>query len=246
MTRYSQVVTASTVDLKRRLVRLTDLTGPRADDVLHLEDASALLLRGEEPGTTTYSVAFQIALGRRALMDVLYDLAPYKAHGPDRFGRVIDNWQIYDRAQTGGGASNSLFQQHVKGLGDNWRIFAEHRDAFMSTFADTSETYRVAPAVSWETTAEGKRRWLLDAIDTSGFEDASDLHYDSLVGLVMLAYLQPNLTKTWPAWRPLIKGGKSNYIGPASVPMMALLHRRSILNSRFIQAVEAVEFAREV
>ena len=31
-------------------------------------------------------------------MDLLYTLAPYKAHGPDRFARVLDNWALYDRA----------------------------------------------------------------------------------------------------------------------------------------------------
>jgi hypothetical protein len=239
-------VTATHAGVQRRLIRIADLTGSRVPDELHLEDANAVILRHADDGSTRYVAALDTPLGRRALMDVLYALAPYKAHGPDRFSRVLDNWQIYDRALTGGGASNSLFQQHVKGLGDNWRIFAEHRAAFMSTFADTSETYRVAPVVSWETTADGKRRWLLDSIDTSPFQASSVLHYDSLVGLVMLAYLQPALTKSWPAWRPLIKGGKSNYIGPASVPMMALLHRRSILNSRFIHAVEAVDFEQEV
>jgi hypothetical protein len=61
------------------------------------------------------------------------------------------------------------------------------------------------------------------------------------VGLVTLAYLQPELARRWPAWRPLVNGGKSNYIGPASVPMMALLHRRAILNSRLIRAIEAFE-----
>jgi hypothetical protein len=66
------------------------------------------------------------------------------------------------------------------------------------------------------------------------------VHPDSVAGLVTLVYLQPRLAKGWPAWKPLVRGGKSNYIGPASVPMMALLHRRAILNSPFLRAVEAL------
>jgi hypothetical protein len=38
-----------------------------------------------------------------------------------------------------------------------------------------------------------------------------------------------------------VKDGKSNYIGPASVPVVALKHRRALLNSIFIKSVE--EFA---
>jgi hypothetical protein len=61
---------------------------------------------------------------------------------------------------------------------------------------------------------------------------------DTLLGLVTLPYFQRELSKNWPAWRPLVKAGKSNYVGPASVPVMALMHRRALLNSAFVGAAE--------
>lgn len=198
--------------------------------------ASCHVARESIDGGIRHTAVIEAPLGRRALMDVLYALAPYKAHGPDRFARVLDNWAIFDRAKTGGGASSNLFEQHVRGLGNNWRVFEAHRDAFVSTFADASESFCVVPYVAWETSRDGKRRWLFDGVSVP----AGD-HPDSVVGLVTLVYLQPSLAAKWPAWRPLQKDGKSNYIGPASVPMMALLHRRAVLNSRFIHAVEALE-----
>jgi len=211
-------------------------------------EAVCEVVRETAAGGTRYTVVIAAPLGRRALMDVMFALAPYKAHGPDRFGRVLDNWGIYDRAKTGGGASTNLFDQHVRSLGNNWRVFAEHREVFMSTFKDTTEQYRVVPILTWETGSDGRRRWHIEPAEADvtfleGLTGASEggLHLDALVGLVSLAFLQPQLARNWPAWRPLVKGGKSNYIGPASVPMMALLHRRAILNSGFVNAVEALD-----
>src|SRR5690348_7353307 len=66
-------------------------------------------------GTIRYNVSFGQALGRRALMDLLYTLAPYKAHGLDRFARVLDNWGLHDRAAANAG-SQALFLQHAKSL----------------------------------------------------------------------------------------------------------------------------------
>jgi len=61
---------------------------------------------------------------------------------------------------------------------------------------------------------------------------------DALLGLVTVPYFLPELHKDWRAWQPLVKNGKSNYIGPASVPMMALLHRRKLLNSALVRSAE--------
>jgi hypothetical protein len=219
-------------------IAVADLVKLPADAISAIASASCCIVKEDVPSGSRYTAVIEAPLGRRALMDVLYALAPYKAHGPDRFGRVLDNWGIFDRAKTGGGASSNLFEQHVRSLGNHWRAFEAHRHAFVSTFEDTTEGYRVVPYVAWETGPDGRRRWLLE--ETLELP-ASLGHPDSLVGLVTLVYLQPSLARGWPAWKPLVKGGKSNYIGPASVPMMALLHRRAILNSGFVHAVEALD-----
>jgi hypothetical protein len=219
-------------------IPLADLLKLPAETLPAVAEASCCIREEVGAQARRYTAVIEAPLGRRALMDVLYALAPYKAHGPDRFGRVLDNWGIFDRAKSGGGASSNLFDQHVRSLGNNWRVFEAHRDAFVATFDDVTEGSRVVPFVAWQTSPDGKRRWLLDDAD-AGLP--AEGHPDALVGLVMLVYLQPRLASKWPAWKPLVKDGKSNYIGPASVPMMALLHRRAILNSGFIHAVEALD-----
>jgi hypothetical protein len=203
--------------------------------------------REQEGGATHYAIVLASALGRRALMDLLYTLAPYKAHGPDRFARVLDNWGIFDRAATNGG-SNALFQQHASSLKESWTVFGEHRAVFFDIFADQTESTRAVPVLTWDRTADGKRTWQFGAVGDDvvrAFEDASAIHgpaprtrMDPVLGLVTLPYFQPELRKNWPAWKPLVKDGKSNYIGPASVPMMALLHRRALLNSELVRSAE--------
>jgi hypothetical protein len=201
----------------------------------------------QEDGSVSYTLTLGQALGRRALMDLLYTLAPYKAHGPDRFARVLDNWGLHDRAASGGG-SQALLQQHANSLKLSWQVFTEHRPLFFAILADQMENTCALPVLTWKTNADGKREWQFDTPDgalAQVFEAAGALpgsgpapQMDALLGLVTLPYFQPELRKNWPAWKPLVKGGKSNYIGPASVPMMALLHCRALLNSPFVRSAE--------
>ncbi len=204
-------------------------------------------------GKTKYVVVLGEGLGRRALMDLLYALAPYKAHGPDRFARVLDNWRLHDRAMTSSG-SESLLRQHADSLKLNWQVFANHREVFIEVFEDDTENTRVLPIVTWEKSPGSARRWRFDALDQALVRtleesipvlrqrDGSTMRMDPLVGLIAIPYLLPKLHKNWCPWQSLVKNGKSNYVGPASVPVVALMHRRAILNSRIILAVEQLEF----
>ena len=199
-----------------------------------------------------YTVVIGAGLGCRALMDLLYTLAPYKAHGPDRFPRVLDNWRIHDRARTSS-ASASLLLQHANALKFSWHEFARHRDLFVRILEDQTESRRALPIVSWSKDATGRRSWrlgppddalsqtiaeLIPGLMTSGAPQAPVP--DALAGLVTIPYFLPQLRQRWPAWRPLVKDGKSNYIGPASVPVIALTHRRALLNSPFTHTAEAL------
>jgi hypothetical protein len=200
-----------------------------------------------EGGAAGYLVLIGQALGRRALMDLLYTLAPYKAHGPDRFARVLDNWGLHDRAMSCGG-SLALLEQHANSLKLNWQVFTEHRPLFFSIFADQTEKTRATPVLTWTRAAGGARKAHFDAPDDAvvkALESAGAIpnegqkpELNALLGLVTVPYFLPDLCKNWPAWRPLVKDGKSNYIGPASVPMMALMHQRALLNSVLVHAAE--------
>jgi hypothetical protein len=245
-------------------IAVPGLTGRELRDErsLSLAQAPAYVVRYDrEGGDVQYAVVLGEALGRRALMDLLYTLAPYKAHGPDRFARVLDNWGLHDRAKTSSG-SESLLLQHVNALKLSWQVFSQHRELFVAIFEDEAENARVVPVVTWEKSPDGARKWQFDAMDPTlvqalegtvpilrgidGLRTASTEReqplkqppMDSLVGLVTIPYFLPELCKNWLPWRPLVKNGKSNYIGPASVPVIALLHRRALLNSAFIRRAE--------
>ena len=216
----------------------------------------AYVLKHDSGGSKTkYVVVLGEGLGRRALMDLLYALAPYKAHGPDRFARVLDNWRLHDRGLTSSG-SESLLRQHADSLKLSWQVFADHREVFIEVFEDDTENTRVLPIVTWEKSPGSARGWRFGALDQALVQTLEEsipnlrqrdgstmLRMDPLVGLIAIPYLLPQLYKKWPPWQSLVKNGKSNYIGPASVPVVALMHRRAILNSRIILAVEQLEFA---
>lgn len=218
---------------------------------LRLSEAPAFLVRQDRGGGQIgYAVVIGEALGRRALMDLLYTLAPYKAHGPDRFARVLDNWHLHDRALTSSPSMN-LFLQHAKSLKFSWQVFAKHRDLFMEILADDAEEKRALPVVTWERSPGAARRWHFDPLTPALAEVLEDSvpvlrdhgrtgkpEIDALVGLITIPYFLPGLRKHWQAWQPLVKNGKSNYIGPASVPVVALIHRRALLNSAFIRRAE--------
>ena len=230
---------------------VTSLLGRELVDEMTLTLATAPVYGVKQEGrdgTVSHALVLGQALGRRALMDLLYTLAPYKAHGPDRFARVLDNWGIYDRATTNGG-SHALFMQHANSLKTGWKVFGEHRAVFFEIFADQTDGTRAVPMLAWKKAADGKRAWqfkepdddLVEALKAGGAipDSGMSARMDALLGLVTVPYFQPELRKNWPAWKPLVKDGKSNYIGPASVPMMALLHRRALLNSTLMRSAEA-------
>ena len=138
-------------------------------------------------------------------------------------------------------------------------MFSEHRDLFIAIFESETENTRVLPLLTWEKSPSGARKWRFDAADGAlvqalegqvpvlgGLHGPEQLLLDPLVGLVTIPYFLPELRKNWRAWQPLVKNGKSNYIGPASIPVVALMHRRALLNSAFIRNAEArIDAARE-
>jgi hypothetical protein len=226
---------------------IPDLLGRKLEDArsLSLTAAQAHVISQESPGGTEYTLVLGAALGRRALMDLLYTLAPYKAHGPDRFARVLDNWGLHDRAKSSS-ASEHLFREHARSLKFSWHEFARHRHVFMEVLQDEAGDRYVMPVVSWSSQADGRRRWCFEAPDDATRRaiaklvevDLGRAEPNPLVGLVTVPYFVPELRETWRAWQPLVKGGKSNYVGPASVPVVALMHRRAILNSVLVKRVE--------
>jgi hypothetical protein len=222
----------------------------RDERSLSLTTTTAYIISHESTDRAQFAVLLGAALPRRGLMDLLFTLAPYKAHGPDRFARVLDNWGLHDRAKSSS-ASESLMLEHAKSLKSAWHEFARHRPVFMEVMQDQAEDRRVVPLMTWSKRRDGKRGWDFDLGDGPLLRTANELlpvlfpdrtperiQLDSLVGLVTIPYFLPELRRRWRAWQPLVKGGKSNYIGPASVPVVALMHQRAILNSALVSCAE--------
>jgi len=235
---------------------IAELTNRKYSDLFSLQFASApVLVSGETStlsGLSQFCVLLGEALGRRKLMDLLYILAPYKAHGPDRFARVLDNWGIIDRAKNSSTSLN-LLQRHSKSLRRPWRLFEQHREAFAAVLGDTSEARSLIPVLVWAKDTFGRRAWRFDGLDEDleaklkallGGALAStkdqERRLDTVAGLVTLPYFYEELHLDWPAWKPLEPEGKSNYVGLASVPMMALLSRGRLMEAPLISAVEAL------
>ena len=78
-------VAASSSFTVRRVGALRDLLPLKPAGQL-LDDADAVLASRTADGSVENYLMFDTTLGRRRLMDLLFALAPYKAHGPDRSG----------------------------------------------------------------------------------------------------------------------------------------------------------------
>ena len=227
------------------------LTRP-PEDQLRLDLTGAPLLIGKrdlEPSASEYTVVIDTRLSRRGLMDLLFSIAPYKAHGPDDFNGVLDDWRLFERAATGG-ASETLLRQHMQGLRGHWQEFGRHCPLFIEVLEDRTETTFMVPVLRWRKDRARIRDWYfrpLSPADVDGLGDLAGPGLDSadaaafnpLLGFVTLPYFQPQLRRRWPEWRHLDRDGKSNIMGPAQVPVLALLHRRALINSELVARCEA-------
>lgn len=219
-----------------------------------LEARAHLRFREPVPGRTRYTLVIEQVLDRRGLMDLLFAIAPYKAHGPDDFDGVLDDWRLPDRAAQDGGASLKLLMEHAQALRQHWRRFFRHLRAFAAVLEDRSGGTFLVPAVRWRSDASGARRWdfafpdeaeaavLRQGLSLPAELPADPRVFDPLAGFLVVVCLQPELTRRWPRFKPLVPEGKGNFMGPAQVPVLALTRRRSLLRNQVLPAVEA--FAR--
>jgi hypothetical protein len=209
-----------------------------------------------QPDGREYLGVIGASLGRRGLMDFLAAIAPYKGRGLDDFSGVLDDWYLHDRALTSA-PSEKLFRDHLESLRDDWIEFTRHRSLFVAVMEDRSEMTRLVPVLRWETPKDGARRWLYDSLTPDEDQVVRDaiglvapagatVTLSPLAGFLSVLYFLPELTLGWPEWKPLAVEGKSNYMGPAQVPVLALLNKRASLDSVFIARLEALTEASQV
>ncbi|HWC30175.1 MAG TPA: hypothetical protein VG845_08850, partial [Dehalococcoidia bacterium] len=221
------------------------------DDGLSLWRASLCVWRySASPAGNEYVACIAESLGRRGLMDFLAAIAPYKGRGLDDFSGVLDDWYLHDRALAGG-ASEKLLEEHMQSLRDDWLEFGRHRRLFIDILEDRSEATRLVPVLRWSRHPEGARQWLFDALEPvqeAAVRDAlgpmaptdAVVTLSPLAGFLSVLYFLPELTEGWPEWKPLAAEGKSNYMGPAQVPVLALLNKAASLDSVFVERCESL------
>lgn len=64
--------------------------------------------------------------------------------------------------------------------------------------------------------------------------------FDSLLGLLSVASLSPEITQTdaWPENMPFQKGGIEQFMGPAQIPVLAIKRQKQLIDSHLIQKVQ--------
>ncbi len=73
---------------------------------------------------------------------------------------------------------------------------------------------------------------------SSTIEDGPELaHVDGLLGVLALAYLQPDARADWPKRQKI--GKRVQEMEAAQVPVLALMKKQSLLGSALVEAAEA-------
>lgn len=124
-------------------------------------------------------------------------------------------------------------------------------DVTLSFVPEGLETSNVlVPAVRWVKHQDGHRDLNLDFLGDSESGSARDLltlpeglPFDSrrvnlLTGLLAVAYFDPEVRRGWPKEMKLRRFGPKQFMGPAQVPVLALMRREQILDSKFFPAAE--------
>lgn len=112
--------------------------------------------------------------------------------------------------------------------------------------------YFVKPLLHWRKSENGERTWDFDFLsrnqlpsqiselvdkDTLSEEDR-DPRLNPLAGLISIAYFSPDIVKQWPAQVGLPGGRYSQTMGPAQVPVLAMMRSNDLLNSEFLANLE--------
>lgn len=103
----------------------------------------------------------------------------------------------------------------------------------------------IEPVLQWQTTPDGERSFVLGQTAEALPDHVN--YQDNVAGVLLAAYLQPDVTATWQPRRSFGKTGEvrngaiGQGMGPAQVPVLALLpkQRQQLLGSPLIEAAEA-------
>lgn len=96
----------------------------------------------------------------------------------------------------------------------------------------------LVPLLSWRN-MDGKREFIIER-RTEEVENGV-VFYDGVLGVMLAAYMAPELTATWPDRMKVPRtDSREMEIGAVQVPIIALMRRGQLLKTEFITAAEAV------
>lgn len=102
------------------------------------------------------------------------------------------------------------------------------------TIHTVEEPPKVSPLLSWERDEDGNRKFIIEREK----EHKESLHFkDGTLGVLLAAYFAPEVRENWP--RRMKIRNRSQGMGAAQVPVLALMRKAELLQTDFTQAVEA-------
>ena len=94
----------------------------------------------------------------------------------------------------------------------------------------------ITPRIAWTRDKNGKREFVFER----GVHIGQNLGFsDGVLGVLAVAYFSPELRAEWPE-RMGIRGSRNQFMGPAQVPVLALMRSKQLLKTDFVEAVESI------
>lgn len=96
----------------------------------------------------------------------------------------------------------------------------------------------IIPVITWTVDKYGRRNIILDLLNksTTGFKNSYT--YNSLAGFLMLPYFFEDVSQRWPKRHGYAGNGDPRLMGPAQVPILALMRKEEISATPFFEKAE--------
>lgn len=112
--------------------------------------------------------------------------------------------------------------------------------------------YFVKPLLHWKKSENGDKTWDFDFLSRNQLpsqiselvdrdildEEDRDPRLNPLAGLISIAYYSPDIVKQWPAQVGLPGGRHAQTMGPAQIPVLAMMRSNDLLKSEFLANLE--------
>jgi hypothetical protein len=92
----------------------------------------------------------------------------------------------------------------------------------------------ISPAITWVQGSENRKFILERRTSHTNFQ-----RVDGVLGVLAVAYFSPDIRAGWREYLP-IRNSREQVMGPAQVPVLALMRKAQLLKSRFVETAETL------